>query len=55
MLGKLLFVILINDIIHVDNGIVYRISKFTDDTKMCRDVVTTGGYGHNARRPAKSV
>ena len=35
VLGPLLFVVFINDI---NNGILSKISKFSDDTKLCRAV-----------------
>ena len=35
VLGPLLFVVFINDI---DDGILSKISKFTDETKLCRAV-----------------
>ena len=43
VLGRLLFVLFINDI-HVDDGILSKISKFVDDTKLCRAV----GSDHEA-------
>jgi len=54
VLEPLLFIICINNRPN-DNGMLSEISKFADDTKLCRDVVTEEDAGLNKRRPEKNV